>query len=398
MEPSVLTNPSGTVIHIKPDYSKLKSISSKSSSSQLSPIKPKYFDCYCFQIRVGGFFTYLFLFISLVLMVINRIIWVNYKFRFNFAFLSMQQFINLLIYTLIGNRSQIFIKEAGKVSFSDFYKHKFFYITFSMVFSLNYIINFYANQVTENINMYMSFRKLTTPTLMLIDLIIYRKKPTISTMVSVVFITTGSFLVAMDGFSRDYIGVFIVMINNFFTILYLKISDSFKKKTGVSNLKLLAYNSYLINITMISSCFVSGEYKKLYEYFTNIENIGIEGSLKGLIWYLFLSCFFCFILNSSYFISNEKNSSLITEVLNNSKSVLITAFFYFYDRNRNNVTWKMFFGIIISTIGALTSTLESILNTFIFGVKAKPGKKNNRKEDKEQQGKELEEQINTKIK
>ena len=46
--------------------------------------------------------------------------------------------------------------------------------------------------------------------------------------------------------------------------IIVKNLEVFRKKTGFTNLKLLVYNSYLINPVLIFLIFFSGEYKKIY--------------------------------------------------------------------------------------------------------------------------------------
>ena len=86
--------------------------------------------------------------------------------------------------------------------------------------------------------------------------------------------------------------------------------------------------------------------------------------------------------NSSLFLSNEKNSSLFTQLLSNSKDILISFLSYFILKN-NNLTIKIIIGLILSTVGAIFISMKSISENLIFG------KLKNKSEDKE--GKELEE-------
>ena len=73
----------------------------------------------------------------------------------------------------------------------------------------------------------------------------------------------------------------------------------------------------------------------LFLYFSEENSANIEGSYLGLFFYLFLSCFFSVILNSSFFISNEKNSSLFTAMLSNCKDIAITLYLIFGFKEQN---------------------------------------------------------------
>ena len=58
-------------------------------------------------------------------------------------------------------------------------------------------------------------------------------------------VTIGSIISGLDSFSRDYIGICITMASNIANVAYNKFTEIFRKRTGVPNLQLLVYNSYL---------------------------------------------------------------------------------------------------------------------------------------------------------
>ena len=182
------------------------------------------------------------------------------------------------------------------------------------------------------------------------------------TILCIFLITGGSFIINSDTFTKDYFGYVVVIINNLATITSSKFSEVFRKMTGDSNLKLLIYNAYIINPLLFIGIFATGEYKRLYNYFSEENKVNIEGSYYGLFFYLFLSCFFSVILNSSFFISNEKTSSLVTNLLTNTKSIFISAALFLFDRNKNQLTLKMILGLGMATVGAIFITSHSFWN------------------------------------
>jgi hypothetical protein len=331
-----------------------------------------YLNLYCCKINVGLVFTYIYIFTGALLNVINRIIFYNYNFRFNFTFGFLQQIMNLFLFTCIGNHSQTFIKHAGKISFENFLQFKYHYFTFTVIFAVNILINFYGNQLVKNVSMFLSLRKFNAVMLFFVDFFIGKKKIDFITILCIFLITGGSFIINSDTFSKDYLGYVVVLINNIATISSSKYSEVFRKKTGDSNLKLLIYNAYIINPLLFLGIFVTGEYKRLITYFSDENASKIEGTYAGLFFYLFLSCFLSVILNSSFFISNEKTSSLMTNLLTNTKSIFISAALYLFDRKRNKLTFKMVFGLGMATFGAIFITSHSFWNNL----------KCNRKEDK----------------
>ena len=328
-------------------------------------------------------FTYIYIFTGALLNVINRIIFYNYNFRFNFTFGFLQQIMNLFLFTCVGNHSKTFIKHAGKISFENFYKFKYHYFTFTIIFAVNVLINFYGNQLVKNVSMFLSLRKFNAVMLFIVDYFIGKKKIDFITILCIFLITGGSFIINSDTFSKDYLGYVVVIINNLATISSSKYSEVFRKKTGDSNLKLLIYNAYIINPLLFIGIFITGEHKRLIKYFSDPEESKIEGTYFGLFFYLFLSCFFSVILNSSFFISNEKTSSLMTNLLTNTKSIFISAALYLFDKKRNKLTFKMVFGLGMATIGAVFITSHSFWNNL------KCNKKNDSEEMPIRDGKDL---------
>ena len=328
--------------------------------------EPKiYINCGCFQISIGIILTYIYIFISIFLNLNNRIIYHKYNFKNNFTLLFFQQFFSLIFFTILNSTSETFKKQAGEISFNDFYKFKYYYLSFCIIFTCNMLSSFYGNQLVLNVSMYVTLRKLVLVMIFFLDFFWYKKPIKLITIFCVFLITIGTVLVSMDDFTFDYFGYFVVIINNTLTIVYIKFSETFKKKTKVTNLKLLVYNSYLSNPILILMIFISGEYLHVYNYFcdNNVENF-----YYGFILFLFISCTLCVILNSSFLLSNEKNSSLFTQLLSNSKDILFSFLSYFVFKN-NQLTLRIIIGLIISTIGALLISMKSISENLILDKK-----------------------------
>jgi solute carrier family 35 protein len=334
----------------------------KKEKSQKKESNKTYLNLGCCKINVGLVFTYIYIFTGALLNVINRIIFYNYNFRFNFTFAFLQQIMNLFLFTCVGNHSETFIKHAGKISFSNFYQFRYHYFLFTVIFAINILINFYGNQLVKNVSMFLSLRKFNAVMLFIVDFFIGKKKIDFITILCIFLITGGSFIINSDTFSKDYLGYVVVLINNLATISSSKYSEVFRKKTGDSNLKLLIYNAYIINPLLFACIFITGEHKRLYQYFSEENSTKIEGTFLGLFFYLFLSCFFSVILNSSFFISNEKTSSLMTNLLTNTKSIFISAALYLFDKKKNKLTFKMVFGLGMATVGAVFITSHSFWN------------------------------------
>ena len=328
------------------------------------------------ELNIGLAFTYLYIFSAAMLNVVNRILFQNYKFLFNFTLIFLQQVASLIIFTL-GLSNKNFKDKIGELSLTDFSKYKCYYISFSLIFIANTFFNFYGNQLVKNISMFLSLKKLTLVMLFFIDFFYGKKKLSCITITCIFLITGGSILVGMDSFSNDYFGYVVVFFNNVTAISYSKYTEVFKKHTKVSNMKLLVYNNYL-NIPILILCiFISGEAKRLYIYFT-CENNGSEGTLYGLTMYLSISCIFCAILTASFFISNEKNSSLLTNLLTNTKTIFTSVTLYLFDKAKNKLSIPIFVGLAMGTLGAIFINAESLF----YNLSLKKKKKEAKEEDK----------------
>ena len=337
------------------------------------------------ELNIGLAFTYLYIFSAAMLNVVNRILFQNYKFLFNFTLIFLQQLTSLIIFTL-GTSNENFKKNLGELSIKDFLKYKWYYISFSIIFIANTFFNFYGNQLVKNISMFLSLKKLTLVMLFFIDYFYGKKKLSCITITCIFLIAGGSILVGLDSFSNDYFGYIVVFFNNVTAISYSKYTEVFKKHTKVSNLKLLIYNNYLNMPILILCVFISGEAKKLYIYFTSESN-GSEGTVYSLAMYVSISCIFCAILTASFFISNEKNSSLLTNLLTNTKTIFTSVTLYLFDKAKNKLSVPIFIGLGMGTLGAIFINAESLF--YNLSLK-KSNKKENKEDDKNKKPEEAE--------
>ena len=335
----------------------------------------------CCHINIGLIITYLYILSASGLNVINRVIFRNYKFTFNFTYSFLQQLVSLFLFTVIGSHNEYFKKNVGEINLTEFSKFKCYYISFALIFISNTIIGFYGMQLVNNVSMFLSLRKLTTVMLYILDLFYDKKKVSCITLLCIFLMAGGSLLIGFDTFTNDYSGYIIVFINNTITITYSKLTEVFRKHTGVSNLKLLVFNTYLAIPLLIILVIIAEEPKKVYSYFIREDkSIIIHGTFYGLAFYLIISCIFCVILSSSFFLSNEKNSSLMTNLIVNTKTVFISVLLYIFDSKRNKLSPLIITGLIMTTFGAIFINAESLCKNLIFNLKKE--KQKNKKEKK----------------
>ena len=350
-----------------------KKISKKVKISTTDPDEePKtYVNFYCCKLSLNILFTLSYVTCAVLLNILNRVVFYTYHFnKYNFTYTLLQQLFCIVFFYIVSHKSETFKSQAGEISFNDFLELKRYYITFAIIFILNALFIFYGTQMIVNAAMFQTLRKLVLVIVYFIDLCSGSKKITIFTSICVFLVTLGGMLTGIDTFSRDYFGIFITMVSNMINVAYNKFTESFRKRTGVSNLKLLVYNSYLAGPILFTFIFISGEYKKVIVFFTEKLYLSgenkTEGSFSGFAFSTFLCCALVIVLNSSFFMSNEKNTSLFTILLSHTKDLFTSILSYFFLAG-NEFTVKIALGLLISTTGGVMFSSKSICDNMITG-------------------------------
>ena len=363
------------------------------SSQEIQKIRPKkltsdsdpeeepktYINFYFCKLSLNILYTITYVTAAVFLNIVNRLIFYKYHFnKYNFTFMLIQQIFCIVFFYIVSHKSETFKSQAGEISFQDFYVLKHYYFAFATVFMLNTIVIFVGTQMIINASMFQTLRKLVLVKVYFIDLCYGYKKITCFTSICVFMVTIGSVLAGVDTFSRDYLGIALTMVSNFINVAYNKFTESFRRRTGVPNLKLLVYNSYISGPVLFILIFATGEFKQLILYFTEQKYLGEngeEGSLYGYFILLFISCSLCIVLNSSFFMSNEKNSSLFTQLLANTKDLLTCVLSRFILAG-NKFTFNIVFGLFISTVGAMMFSMKSLCDNMISGSIGKKKEEN----------------------
>ena len=327
--------------------------------------KKAYLNLYCFRLSYGIIYTYMFIGASMAINIVNRVIFLQYKFKFNFTLMLLHQIFCIIFFITLSNTSKSFIKMAGKISFQDFLRLKYQYIFYSLFFIFKTVVAFLGYQLVVNIPMYVSLRKLLTAMTFIYQYFFKKRKISNLNIIEVILLTIGAILTGIDDYSTDIKGYIAVFLKNTTGLINLEVSENFKKKYGMTNLKLLIYNSFLVIPILIITIFVTGEYSKLRIYFNTEHNfqyyrLGIQ---------LFFSCVIELMTNTSFFMSNEKNSSLFTQLLSDTKYIFITILSYKVLKTFV-FTWKNILGVAITTLAGVLITVNSIYNN--IQIKKRP--------------------------
>ena len=334
------------------------------------PEKKKYINLYICQLSVGIIFTYIFITCSITINIVNRVIFWKYKFKFNFTLILLQQLFCMIFFSICSQKSQIFIEQTGGISFSDFWKLKYQYIGYCLFFILKTVTSFLGYQLVTNIPMYVNLRKFLTAMTFIYQYFCKKKKISKINIFVVILLTLGAFLTGIDDYSTDIKGYLAVFMKNMFNLVNLEVSENFKKLYNMTNLKLLVYNSFLSTPLLFIYIFINGEFFRLINYFKEEHDF----SYIYLIFFLFISCSIVMITNSSFFISNEKNTSLFTQLVSDTKYIVITFISYVVLRSFA-FTWKNITGLFLSTLAAIIITVNSLYNNIKF--KPETNKENN---------------------
>ena len=341
-----------------------------SISKEIKPEKKKYINLYICKLSIGIIFTYIFIICSITINIVNRVIFWKYKFKFNVTLIFLQQIFCVIFFSIVSKKSKLFKKQAGEVSFSDFWNLRYQYIGYSIFFIFKTLTSFIAYQFVTNIPMYVNLRKFLTAMTFIYQWFFKKKKISNINILVVILLTLGAFMAGIDDYSTDIKGYLAVFMKNTFNLINLEVSENFKKKNGVPNLKLLVYNSFLSTPILFITIFASGEIKKLQNYFTEEHNF----SYINLLIFLFISCSVVMITNSSFFISNEKNTSLFTQLLSDTKYIVITLISYSVLKSFT-FTWKNVIGLVLSTLAAIIITISTLYDNIQF---KKPKKEKNK--------------------
>ena len=323
----------------------------------------KYFiNIYFCKISVGIIFTYIFIICSITINIVNRIIFLQYQFKFNLTLIFLQQLFCMIFFYIFSKKSILFHQQTGEISFHDFNKLKCQYISYSIFFILKTLNSFIGYQLVTNIPMYVNLRKFLTAMTFIYQCFFKKKKISNINILVVILLTLGTLLTGIDDYSTDIKGYIAVLMKNTFNLINLEVSENFKKKNGITNLKLLVYNSFFSTPILFITIFLKGEFTDLKNYFFNGKH---DFSILSLCLYLFISCSVVMITNSSFFISNEKNTSLFTQLLSDTKYIFITLISHSV-LHTFNFTWKNILGLIISTLAAIIITISSLYDNIQF--------------------------------
>ena len=324
-------------------------------------VSNKFFTCCCLKLNYSIFFAYLYIITSGLLSYFLLVLFKRFKFHYTFSFLLTQQIFVCFFSTFVLPCFRNFKINVGCVSVQDFWELKFSYVVFSVIFVINTFCNLFGMHLINNVAIYYTFKNFGILMLFLYNLIVEKKEVNVYFVLSIFFILTGNVVSGFDCLSNELLGYIVILFNGIFGVAYNKFPENFNKRTGISNVKLIIYNSYIIQPILLLLIYITGEYREVFLYFSQERSFYFYLEFFS---YLFMSCLLVVILLSSFVLSIEKNSSIYTILLSSSSDIIIT-FVSSVFLKESELTLKSFIGLILSTIGAVIVSFKSIVDGFL---------------------------------
>ncbi len=112
------------------------------------PKSQSYLNLYFFSISYNILSALLYLFVSIIMNINNRMLF-RTGFKFNFTLLLLQQITTFICFNFIFTLSERYNREIGKCSFKEFWDKKWIFIYISIIFILNILTSFIGNQMVN---------------------------------------------------------------------------------------------------------------------------------------------------------------------------------------------------------------------------------------------------------
>ena len=317
-----------------------------------------YIDLYFCALPLETTYALLYMISSGSLNFIHLLVFFRYNFKFNFSYMFCHQLSLSIFFTILIN-SKSFKKNTDQISFSDFMTLKWFYFTFSIIYALHYLTSYFAMQLLESSLTFFSLRKLTYLMVCIYQLLVGVKKFSYDKIISLGLIAAGGYLCIIDDLTKLYLGILIVMLSDYISSAYHIYSWSFIKRKGVSNLKILIYNSYILVPGLFVIIFISGEFSDLIKYFNEkgYESIFYINRVEGLFIILGISCFLVVLTMSKYLLNDGQNFSTNVAIINNLNDFLTNGLAYFYIIGFDESV-SVIIGFVISIIGNIIGNIN----------------------------------------
>lgn len=219
------------------------------------------------------------------------------------------------------------------------------------LFTSNVVVGLSALSLV-NIPMFSAFRRLTLLFVMGAEYVFLRKTHSRAIMYSVIVMTTGAFISAVDDVSFSRLGYCLVFVNNVLTAAYLAAIKKAMEDTNFGPLTLLYYTA-LLGFPLVALLLIcTGELAHVIVAFRTQPELLSWRFLASLV----LTATGAFAVNFSTSLCTHVTSPLTTSVAGQVKNVLQTVLGFF--------SWG-FVPTLMNTVGLLIALCAQVLFAYL---------------------------------
>ncbi|GBG93210.1 hypothetical protein CBR_g60598 [Chara braunii] len=285
--------------------------------------------------------------ISISITLFNRAVFAVYRFNFPLTVTTIQILISIFLIFCLQSLNMV---EKTKIRLC----------TMKKIFPLTvcwwlYVVSGVTALRYLNVPMYSVLRRSTTLVVMLGELVVFQKKPSVSSVSSIVTITAGAAIAGFTDLTFSLKGYLCVLVCVLTTAAYLILIRILKDKAGLSEMGMMYYNNCLSLPIMLFCLHLSDEITGVLSFPRLLE--------PRFLAFLLVSSSQGFLLNVAIFRCTTVNSPLTTSVTGQVKDIATTllGFFLFGDVIPGKLNTL---GVIIGLVGGLWYSAEMYLQRF----------------------------------
>ncbi|KAM4054222.1 nucleotide sugar transporter SLC35D2 [Anomaloglossus baeobatrachus] len=273
---------------------------------------------------------------SFLIILVNKTVLTSYRFPSS-TFLAVGQMGFTLLILYIG-------KVRGIITFPDFDRdvpRKLFPLP--LLYIGNHLTGLASTQKLS-LPMFTVLRKFSILFTLILEIVILRKRHSLSVALSILSIVSGAFIAASFDLTFNLEGYTIVLMNDLFTAAYSVYTKEKINPKELGKYGVLFYNAAFMILPTLLYIFWSGEFEKvlLFSQWTNFYFV-----LQFL-----LACILGFILLYAIVLCSYYNSALTTTVIGALKNVS-TAYIGIFIGGDYMFSWLNFLGLNICMAGGV---------------------------------------------
>jgi Triose-phosphate Transporter family len=254
---------------------------------------------------------------SLGAIFINKTCLTGYNFRYPFTLMLGQMAFTILVLGILHTAKYLHIPPLHRNEIAQMALP-------SALFISNVFVGLNALSLV-NIPMFSAFRRLTLLFVMGAEFVFLKKSHSPGIVCSIVVMTFGAFISAIDDVSFSRLGYSLVFLNNLLTALYLASIKKVMKQSNFQPLHLLYYTALMGLPVVVILTVTSGELRQVYDVFQTRPELTTPAFFASLV----IAATGAFAVNFSTSLCTHVTSPLTTSVAGQVKNVLQTVLGFF---------------------------------------------------------------------